>query len=75
MVSSGFAQRLYCAIKASDFVEGGGESRAAYRRPRRDFEREVETFLKTHHRNVFEMCEIGSRERVYCYEEDERLIR
>lgn len=44
-----------CAIKASDFVEGGDEKRAAYRRPRRDFEREVQTFLKTRHRNVLKM--------------------
>ena len=44
-----------CAIKASDFVEGGDENRVAYRRPRRDFDREVETFLKTNHRNVLKM--------------------
>ena len=47
-----------CAIKASDFVLGhreGNDSRAEYRRPRQDFEREVKTFQSVKHRNVLEM--------------------
>ena len=47
-------------IKASDFLlrkteQGDGDSRAEYRRPRRDYEREVQAFQTTSHRNVVEM--------------------
>src|SRR5436190_19364070 len=49
------AQDWTCAIKASDFLLGEGEQsndlRAEYRRPRKDFEREVHTFQSTKHRN------------------------
>ena len=49
-----------CAIKASDFLlrqqkEEGNDSRAEYRRPRQDYDREVRTFQATRHRNVVEM--------------------
>lgn len=47
-----------CAIKASDFLlrqNEGHDSRAEYRRPRQDYDREVQTFQMTRHRNVVEM--------------------
>jgi hypothetical protein len=47
-----------CAIKAYDFLLRQGkhnDSRAEYRRPRHDFDREVRTFQLTSHRNVLEM--------------------
>jgi len=47
-----------CAIKASDFLlrqKEGNDSRAEYRRPRQDYEREVQAFQMTRHRNVVEM--------------------
>jgi hypothetical protein len=47
-----------CAIKASDFLlrqTDTDDSRAEYRRPRRDFDREVRTFQIMKHRNVLRM--------------------
>jgi len=48
-----------CAIKASDFLLRktgvGNDSRAEYRRPRQDYDREVRTFQTTRHQNVVEM--------------------
>jgi hypothetical protein len=51
-------QNWTCAIKASDFLlrqEDDNDSRAEYRRPRQDFDREVRTFQSTKHKNVLEM--------------------
>lgn len=47
-----------CAIKASDFQllqNKADDTRAEYRRPRNDFDREVRTFQSTNHRNVLHM--------------------
>jgi hypothetical protein len=47
-----------CAIKASDFQllqSKADDTRAEYRRPRNDFDREVRTFQSTKHRNVLQM--------------------
>ena len=48
-----------CAIKASDFLlrkgQQSNDTRAEYRRPRQDFDREVRTFQLTNHPNVLEM--------------------
>ena len=47
-----------CAIKASDFQllqNRADDTRAEYRRPRIDFDREVRAFQSTKHRNVLRM--------------------
>jgi serine/threonine protein kinase len=46
------------AIKAADFTPQSvmnDDPRAEYRRPRKDFEREVHTFLHTNHKNILKM--------------------
>jgi hypothetical protein len=46
------------AIKASDFVlrkRKNNDPRANYRRPRKDFDREVQAFQSTEHQNVLQM--------------------
>src|SRR5947207_4997186 len=50
----------HCAIKATEFIRRGRPSRAdngraAYRRPRQDFEREVIAFQRMMHGNVLSM--------------------
>jgi len=52
------AQTCVCVVKASDFnleETNCEDDRAEYRRPRRDFEREVSTFLSSSHRNIVNM--------------------
>jgi serine/threonine protein kinase len=47
-----------CAIKASDFQlpqSKADDTRAEYRRPRNDFDREVRAFLSTSHINILRM--------------------
>ena len=58
-------QTYTCVIKASDFLldrRKNNDMRAEYRRPRRDFEREVKAFQSTEHKNVLKMYDFWESE-------------